>query len=169
MVNIEQNGDDVRLVLRPNRSLSWRGNQYLFLCIAIWLASFAIGFAVMGAWVILPFVGLELLALAGALYYVSWKLSHCEVLHITPDQVTIAKGISRPKTSWALPRAGLVVHVAAAPHPWGTPVIQFIADCPDGVRVGEFLNQQDCKQLLQQLAFARLTTRHSEGPVKMAF
>jgi uncharacterized membrane protein len=174
MVNIEKNGDEIRLVLRPNRSFSWRANQQLFLFIVVWLVSFALIFAAMGAWVILPFVGVELLVLAGALYYISWKVCHCEVLHITRDQVCIAKGTtpsktSHPKASWTLPRDDVVVHVAAAPHPWGAPTIQFTAKYPDTVRVGEFLNQQDCKQLLQQLVSARLTTRHSAGRVSAAF
>lgn len=163
MVKIERNGDQVRLVLRPNRSFSWRDNQCLFVAVALWLGSFGIAFAAVGAWVILPFVGLELLALAAALYYVSWKLSHCEVLQISSDEVYIAKGITRPKASWTLPRSEVVVQIAAASHPWGTPTIQFISKCPNAVRVGEFLNQQDCKQLQQELIAARLATRRSQG------
>lgn len=118
---------------------------------------------------ILPFVGLELLALGAALYYVSWKLSRCEVLHIDRDLVTIAKGINQPEMSWTLSRADLIVHIVAAPHPWDTPIIQFVCKTPTVVRVGEFLNQQDCKQLLELLVSARLKTRHSDGCIDMIF
>lgn len=169
MVSVDHNDGEVRLILRPNCSMSWRGNKYLFLGILIWLGTFSIALAAMGAWVVLFFVGLELLALGGALYYVSWKLSHCEVLHISGDQVTIAKGAKQLKSSWTLSRAEVTVQVAAARHPWGTPTIQFVCKSPTVIRVGEFLNQQDCKQLLQLLVSARLQTRHSEGRVTMVF
>lgn len=172
MVSVDYDNGDIRLTLRPNRSLSWRGNQYLFLCIAAWLGSISVGLAAMGAWIILPFLGLELLALGVALYYVSWKLSHCEVLHIARDQVTIAKGknhAKQAKASWILPRADLTVHIEDATHPWGTPTIQFVCKTPANVRVGEFLNQQDCQRLLQQLMSARLKTRRSQGSVDLPF
>lgn len=176
MVTIEETGEDIKLVLRPNCSLSWRGNKVVFLCIAIWLGGFAIAFAAMGAWVILPFVGLELMVIAASLYYVSWKLAHCEVLYITRDQVVVAKGVDQPKSSWMLPRDKVVVHVVAASHPWGCPTIQLLANKliaksgNEPVQVGEFLNQDDCKELLRQLVSARLATRHSTGGrVKIAF
>jgi uncharacterized membrane protein len=176
LITIEQNGEEVKLVLRPNCSLSWRGNQVLFLCIAVWLGSFGIAFAAMGAWVILPFVGIELLLIAAALYHVSWKLSHREVLHITPEQVYVAKGVHYPKHRWVLPREQVVVHVSAASHPWGRPTIQLLANRLIGkhagaaVQIGGFLNQDDCKELLRQLVSARLATRHSsEGQARIAF
>lgn len=176
MVTVEEKGEDVKLVLRPNCSLSWRGNKALFLCIAIWLGGFALAFAAMGAWVILPFVGLELAAIAASLYYVSWKLAHCQVLTITRDQVYVAKGVDCPKASWTLPREAVTVHVVAASHPWGCPTIQLLVNRlnadggSESVQVGEFLNQDDCKKLLRQLVSARLATRHSNaGRVRVAF
>lgn len=169
MIKIERNGERIQLVLRPNRSMSWRDNQLLFAVMALWLGTFGTAFAAMGAWMILPFVGLELLALAAALYYVSWKLSHCEVLQISEKEVSIAKGITHPKASWVMPRSEVVVHIANASHPWGTPSIQFLCKSPEPVRVGEFLNQQDCKRLQQELVAARLATRRSAGPVNLPF
>lgn len=176
MVTIEEKGENVKLILRPNCSLSWRGNKAVFLCIAVWLGGFGLAFAAMGAWVILPFVGLELAVIAASLYYVSWKLAHCEVLTITRDEVYLAKGVDSPKASWTLPREQVIVHVVAASHPWGCPTIQLLADRlitsggREPVQVGEFLNQDDCKELLRQLVSARLATRHSTaGRVKIAF
>jgi uncharacterized membrane protein len=176
LVTIEEKGEHVKLILRPNCSLSWRGNQLVFLCLAVWLGSFALAFAAMGAWVILPFVGLELLVIAGSLYYVSWKLSHCEVVHITPSEVCVAKGASYPSFSLNLPRNEVVVHVVAASHPLGRPSIQLLSkrrsdnSAPVRIAVGEFLNQDDCKELLRQLVTARLVTRHStEGRTSIAF
>ncbi|MGQ9426859.1 DUF2244 domain-containing protein [Gilvimarinus sp. F26214L] len=169
MLDVQRIDEELFLILRPNRSLSWRGNQYVLLVMSLWLGGFALSFALMGAWMILPLVGLELLALAAALYYVSWKLSHCEVLHISRDQVHIAKGASRPTYSQSLPRAEVIVHVAAASHPWGAPHIQLLTRMAPGIRIGEFLNQDDCKELLRHLGSARLTTRHSNGSVRVAF
>ena len=63
--------DGFRLVLTPNRSLSWHGNVRIWAALFVLSALIATGFTLMGAWVIIPFAGLELIALACGIYLTS--------------------------------------------------------------------------------------------------
>ena len=170
MVSSEQRDGRIHLVLRPNCSLSWRGNQYVLLCVCIWMGAFGLTFAALGAWMILPFVGLEVLALAAALYYVSWKLSHCETLSITEQEVIVTRGTYYPKSTLRLPRDEVVVHVVMPKHDWDAPRIHLVTRPRHAVRVGAFLNQSDCRGLVRELVAARLALqKSSEERIKMAF
>ncbi|MGD8577261.1 MAG: DUF2244 domain-containing protein, partial [Thiohalophilus sp.] len=62
-----------RIVMRPHPPSSWRVNLWIAGFVAVLSFTFAIGFALAGAWLILPFAGLEIAALFGLLYYVSVK------------------------------------------------------------------------------------------------
>lgn len=168
MVSVTYSEIAIRLILQPNQSLSWRGNQYLLLCLTVWLLGFAILFATAGMWMVLPFIGLELLALAGALYYVSWKLSHRELIEISPQQVIIMRGRQRPQHHLEFPRQELIVHVTLPDHPWDSPVIELTARHRPSVRLGEFLNRDDCQRLLRVLAKAPLPIRKGLA-IQMAF
>lgn len=82
----------VTITIRPNSSLNWQGNlQFLAWMSAVSL-SIAAWFAWQGAWLIFPFAGAELLALAYALYLVSSKSMNQETVSIDGDIVEICKG-----------------------------------------------------------------------------
>lgn len=80
------------IVIAPNASLSWR--QALWFMLGISTISLGIGmaFAVLGFWVILPFAGLELAALAAALYVSLRGNAAREVVTVTRDRVCIETG-----------------------------------------------------------------------------
>lgn len=159
MLDVETHRDRVMLVLTPNRSMSWRSNKYVLGIMTLWSGIIGLGFLSLGAWVIMPFIGLELLALSGALYYVSWKLSHREVLHINAAEVRLERGIRWPKKSWCWPRQAVQVAISVPKHDLQTPTILFTAEDRKSVQVGEFLNQDDCKKLIKQLIASGLPTR----------
>jgi uncharacterized membrane protein len=86
-----------RIIVRPNRSLTWRGNlMFLGLIAAISLA-IASGFALLGFWIVLPFAGLELVALAVGLYAVGHRLSRCEVITVEGATVEVETGYRYPQ------------------------------------------------------------------------
>ena len=102
MVSIsrEDSGDGFRIVLSPNCSISWRELVlfYLFTCVV----AIAIGlfFTLQGMWLVLPFSGLEMLALGTALYLTSRKVYRKEVITLNPDRTRIEKGVQRVAESW---------------------------------------------------------------------
>ena len=94
MINIDKihSAHSYRLVLSPNRSISW---HELVLCYGLMsLLSLAIGlfFAMQGLWLVLPFSGLEMLALGLGLYLVSRDTNRREVITFDNAKVRIEKG-----------------------------------------------------------------------------
>ncbi|MCB1796165.1 MAG: DUF2244 domain-containing protein, partial [Candidatus Competibacteraceae bacterium] len=57
-------------VLRPNRSLSWRQNLGVFGGLCLVTLMLVLPLVSMGFWLVLPFAGLELLAVGIGLYFV---------------------------------------------------------------------------------------------------
>lgn len=117
---------------------------------------------------VLPFVGLELLALALALYYVSWKLSHRQVLEIDSESVVVTHGRHQPAQRYVFSRSEIIVHVRQPRHPWESPIIELREKDRPAVRLGEFLNREDCQEVLRLLKTAQLPTRHG-GQINVAF
>lgn len=84
-----------RVVIRPNRSLSWRQSLIFLGLISIPLVLISVVLAVQGFWLILPFAGLELAALYACIYLVSHACRRCEVVSISDSMVTVEKGRDR--------------------------------------------------------------------------
>ena len=102
MVNIskQDSEDSFRIVLSPNCSISWRELLvfYLFTCvIAIAVGLF---FTLQGMWLVLPFSGLEMLALGIGLYVTSRKVNRKEVITLDSNRTRIEKGVQRVAESW---------------------------------------------------------------------
>ena len=80
---------ELTIITRPNCSLSVAG-RLLFFCVALFFSAIiAVGFAFAGAWLILPFSGLEVLALGWALYYVSCHASDYECIVISGGSMIV--------------------------------------------------------------------------------
>ena len=138
------------IVAKPNCSASWRSNQLVILALAIPSLTIATVFTLRGAWPILPFAGLELLALGGALYYVNWKLQYRHVITLSDDSVRIEKGFYTPIKSWQFPRRGTGLAITPEKHPWEGPELS-LHDRHESVSLGEFLNRDDSLKLLELL------------------
>ena len=89
-----------RIVLIPNRSISWPllVRFYVFTC----FVSFSIAsiFAFIGYWMVLPFSGLEMLALGIGLYLASRKIYGQEVITFDGNKIRVEKGCHRPDQQW---------------------------------------------------------------------
>jgi uncharacterized membrane protein len=84
-------------VIRPNCSLTWRGNLWLLAGLSAVSFGIAGAFAWLGLWLILPFAGLEIGALALALYLCAWRAQRLEVVKLDGDRVRIEVGHRRPE------------------------------------------------------------------------
>jgi uncharacterized membrane protein len=134
------------IIAKPNCSASWRSNKLVLLALAVPSLGAAIGFALLGAWPILPFAGLELLALGSALYYVNWKLQYRHVITLSEDSVCIDKGFYAPRQSWKFPRQGTGLAIVPEQHPWEGPELA-LHRTGESVSVGDFLNRDDALKL----------------------
>ena len=89
---------DYRIIAKPNCSLSSKERLGVVVLVASLSFIIAIGFVIAGAWLVLPFAGLEVLAVGFAFYYVNCHSGDYESLTIEGDKLAIEKH-SYKKTS----------------------------------------------------------------------
>lgn len=77
------------ITARPNCSLSPAGIFCVFLAAALTTLIFSLGFALAGAWPVLPFAGMELLLLGLSLYHVWWHRNDFERLIIDDKKIIV--------------------------------------------------------------------------------
>jgi uncharacterized membrane protein len=150
------------IIARPNQSATWRSNLYTLLALCVPSLGVAVAFAALGAWPILPFAGLEMLALGSALYYVNWKLQYRHVITFSGDSVRIEKGHHYPRQSWQLQRQGVGLSITPEQHPWAPPELA-VHDRSQRIGIGEFLNRDDAKELVALLRREMRVDSHSPG------
>jgi len=88
---LNQVAADFEMVARPNSSLTAKGRVYAVVIIAAISFAVAIGFSLIGAWVVLPFAGIELLAMGYAFYYIHCHSQDYESIVIEGDQISVEK------------------------------------------------------------------------------
>jgi len=90
-VSADSRPDRLLILLRPNRSLSRCGGWLLFGVIAGFLTIIAVGFALLGAWMILPFAGLEIVLVGGVTAWFARHHDDREWVVLEPTCVRIAR------------------------------------------------------------------------------
>ncbi len=141
-------GSEFKVITKPNCSLRVDEQKKVFAVIAGFALLVAFGFTVAGAWLVMPFAGLELAALAVAFYYVNGNAEDYESLQITGDRLVIEtrkrKRIERVEFNryW--------VRVVLQVLPGG---IQQLLFCSTGkeVRFGSYLNDEQRQELAREL------------------
>lgn len=159
MITLESQNDEQLLVARPDRSADWRGNRRLILALAAWAALIALFFSALGFWPIAPFMGLEAIAIAAGLYAVCWKLEQRHVLRFRRDTLVIEKGAHYPRLSRQWPRAATFVSVEVQDRAWD-PLKIFLCSRSEQIAIGNFLNQDESRELLRQLRAQGLAVRN---------
>lgn len=105
MLNEQQEVASKRLVIRPNASLSygWAAAFMLFMCVVS--CGIAGALAYLGYWMVLPFSGLEMVALAIGLWWSMRDNTYREVVSVDCDQVRVETGRGMPENAWEFQRA----------------------------------------------------------------
>lgn len=78
-----------QIIARPNCSLSRSDMIKVVALIASFSLVVAVAFSIAGAWLVLPFAGLELLALAFAFYVIHCHAGDYESITITGDRLAV--------------------------------------------------------------------------------
>jgi len=81
-------------IVRPNQSLSKKGFRCLFAFIVLVSLTTSSGFALAGAWMILPFAGLEILLAGVVLWRIGKNLDDYERYQIDRDSLTITRSVA---------------------------------------------------------------------------
>ncbi|MEW8507942.1 MAG: DUF2244 domain-containing protein [Candidatus Thiodiazotropha sp.] len=85
----QREGEEAVLVVRPNRNLTWNQSKWLFLLLAFCISLVGLYFLSLGAWLVIPFTGLEILIVGIAIYCQSCCAHRQELIHIDATHVRV--------------------------------------------------------------------------------
>lgn len=129
------------IVLQPNRAASWRANWIFLLLLGGLSTLIAGGLALLGAWFVLPFAGMEMLALALLLWYVNTTHSRREVVHFSDAEVVVEKGRTKPVLKWKCLRPWCRFNLYRS-HPWYPQRLKLRCHQRE-IEIGEFLPESE--------------------------
>lgn len=143
-----------RILVKPNCSASWQHNRCILSTAALCCLLVAAPAIWAGAWLILPFLGGELLALSGGLYITSRRLQQQQLLQLNDQSLKIDFLQPHQHRQWLLDRYSVKMSVFWSPQPMNAPTIILHCDTRTGaqaIHLGDFLNRDDSKRLIRQL------------------
>jgi len=142
MVEIQKHPDTTIIKLTPNRSATWRETKIAIGIMVILVMTIAFGWAVVGAWVILPFAGLEVGLFAYFMYRICRQGFNQQIVTITKEFVLIESGIMRREVARTYDRNQLSFEVTETERDWHLPDIVMRLGMYR-LSIGEFLNKDD--------------------------
>lgn len=137
-------------VVMPNKAMPWHQLVLVYSIIAGFTIGVALGFFYQGLTLVLPFAGLEIVALGVALYISAWRGGVKEVISITGDKIRIEIGHDFPEQRYELKRAWAQVVLQRPWHNW-YPSHLFIRSHGQQVEIGHFLNESERQGLAIEL------------------
>jgi len=155
-----QHDESTIITLLPNRSASWAETRVFVLVLCATTLIIGLFWTVIGAWMVLPFSGLEAAMVAYLMYRVCQSTYQRQVITCSPSQVLVQFGSQFPKRSWTLPRHGSHLSVTEGRHPLDPRVLKLV-DGSHNIELGSFLNREDKEQALTLFKSAGLYTRHN--------
>lgn len=142
MVNLDHIDENWVLTLSPNRSANWAQTKRLIAVMAFMVLMIALAWTFIGAWLILPFAGIEV----GLLWYISYRVSlftyQQQVITISKDIIKLQAGTYQPRKNWRFIRKQTYLGIVEASTQFDCIQLRFIDDTQQVV-FGEFLNQSD--------------------------
>lgn len=138
------------IVLKPNNSATWRFNMMVVASLALLATLISTFFLLQGLWLIVPFSGLEVLALLGCLYLCARSNIQTEVIKFSPDKVIIEQGRTFAEKSWEYHRTWAKIFVRKHQR-IGHPDQVVIRSHGQEVELGSFLNSDDKETLVKKL------------------
>lgn len=151
-----------RFLIRPNSSLPWRGVVRFYIGIATVSFGIAILFALSGAWLILPFAGLEMLALGAALYVVARRGTCWQSVSIKGDRIEVIDHDTRSDRRQTFHRAWAQVSLEQAPIS-GYPSKLTIRSHGTAIEIGHYLADSEKENLALELRQAMHNTPTFDG------
>ncbi len=139
---------DYQVVAKPNCSLSSTGRIKAVALIAVIPSLVAIGFGLAGAWLVFPFAGLELLAVASAFYYINCHAGDYESITIDGDRLAIEKRNYKSTSQVVFHRYWARVVLRGAP---GGEQRLWLRSHGREVEVGRYMNNEQRLALAHQL------------------
>ena len=104
MVTSETIDQRTTIILSPNRSVEWKDMKLWLLFLSLPALIVGISWFLVGVWIILPFVGLELGLLAFFMYRICYQNYRREQIIIDKHLVTVKSGVHTPSQAFRFTR-----------------------------------------------------------------
>jgi len=130
--------------------MPWHQLVWIYSAIASFTIGVALGFFSQGLTLILPFAGLEVVALGVVLYISAWRGGVKEVISVTGDKIRIEIGHDVPEQHHELKRVWAQVVLERSWNNW-YPSRLFIRSHGQQVEIGRFLNEAERQGLAKEL------------------
>ncbi|MES9945950.1 DUF2244 domain-containing protein [Candidatus Thiodiazotropha sp. CDECU1] len=143
------NDDEAVLVVQPNRNLTWSQSKWLFLFFAACIGLVSLYFLSLGAWLVLPFTGLEIIIVGIAIYCQSCCAHTQEIIHIDATHVRVSDN-RRPKAERCFHKAWLKIIQNHDPKGW-YPSRLMIGSHGEFIEIGKNLLEEEREMLANNL------------------
>ena len=150
MIEQSKSGNLTQIILAPNKSMSWETNKKILLAIFLVNMTIALAWTAVGAWMVLPFAGLEVFLVGLGMYYVSWKLNFKQIIQIDHESFILQKGVYFPKQEWRWQTSQVVVIDTPSKYRL-SPTKLTLKHLNQTVQIGDFLNREEKKTLRKAL------------------
>lgn len=150
VVRTTRRDEGCRFVISPNRSLTWQQTKLVYASLAGVCLIVALAFTFMGYWLVLPFAGAEVVALAVGFYLCALSGRDTEVVSIKNDRIAIDKGRQRLRRVWELDRLWAQIELRPARIQW-YPSQLLIRSHGKQLQLGAFLTDQERERLARAL------------------
>lgn len=149
------------IILKPNRSASWSEVKLVVGAIGIFVISIALVWSFLGVWIILPFAGFEVGLLALLMYKVNLACHAKQVITVVSGAIIVECGIKSPSFAWRFCKEQTQLTVIEAETSFDRPTM-ILSDDQLSIKLGDFLNQSDCKiarKTLKQAGIIEISNR----------
>ena len=138
------------IMVMPNRAMPWQHIMMIYLLVSGVTISIAFSFFTQGLTLILPFAGLELLALGVVLYISAWRSNIKEVVNVTEEKIRIEIGRDVPEKIYELDKAWANIVLERSWNNW-YPSRLLLRSHGRQLEIGKFLNEQERQFLAIEL------------------
>ena len=159
--------DSVEFELLPNRSASLRQIKLTLFAIGLVCLFIALVWSVLGAWLILPFAGLEVFLLVWLTRKVFRNSFRKEKILATHKQLLISSGYAAATQRWLFEKDTVRVLLFEMRHP-EDPICIHLVDDEQRIELGKYLNFEDKNRLIEELKLLRLSVKKVKLPVKVS-
>ena len=139
-------------VVEPNRNLTWRNTKLVFLFLALCLITVTGYFASLGAWLVIPFTGFEILVIGLGLYLHCCRSHRRQIIRIDEASVSISNGRQDAQPT-RFPKAWSRIVHTRDPKGW-YPSRLFIGSHGRFIEIGKFLIESERDSLADHLRCA---------------
>lgn len=139
---------EYHFISKPNRSLTADSRRTLLYLLSIIPVLIGIFFSMLGLWLVFPFVGIELFALAFAFHYLNLHDNDYESITIDEDKLIVEKYIYKNTQQFELNTNWVQILIEKAPR--GRLKLMLRSHGKE-IMFGDYMNSQQCIELADQL------------------